>query len=233
MKITRIDVFGYDLHYAHGSYVMSGGRSVTALPSTVVRLQTDEGLTGWGEVCPLGATYLAGHAGGARAALREMAPALMGADPCNLALVNDRMDAALLGHGYAKSPVDMACWDLFGKATGRPVAALLGGRRQAAYPLYIAVPLGAAEEMAAYVQAKRASGIHRFQSGPYYTITGNTSTGVRRADYLGGPVLMPDGKRTVNQYLNPAAFAPGDLIRTRVVGARGYDLVAAPAGSPF
>jgi hypothetical protein len=52
------------------------------------------------------------------------------------------------------------------------------------------------------------SGIHRFQSGPYCTITGNTSTGVRRADYLGGPVLMPDGKRTVNQYLNPAAFAP-------------------------
>ena len=163
MKITRIDVFGYDLHYAHGSYVMSGGRSVTALPSTVVRLQADEGLTGWGEVCPLGATYLAGHAGGARAALREMAPALMGADPCNLALVNDRMDAALRGHGYAKSPVDMACWDLFGKATGRPVAALLGGRRQAAYPLYIAVPLGTAEEMAAYVQAKRAGGIHRFQ----------------------------------------------------------------------
>jgi L-alanine-DL-glutamate epimerase-like enolase superfamily enzyme len=163
MKITSIDIFGYDLHYAHGSYIMSGGRAVTALPSTVVRLQTDEGLTGWGEVCPLGATYLPGHAGGARAALREMAPAVLGMDPCNLALVNDRMDAALSGHGYAKSPMDMACWDVFGKATGRSVAALLGGRRQATYPLYIAVPLGTPDEMAAYVQTKKAGGIHRFQ----------------------------------------------------------------------
>jgi hypothetical protein len=52
------------------------------------------------------------------------------------------------------------------------------------------------------------SGINRFQSGPYYTISGNTSIGVRRADYLGGSVLLPEGQRSVNTYLNPAAFAP-------------------------
>ena len=120
MKITRIEVFGYELHYVHGSYVMSGGRVVTGLPSTVVRLATDGGLTGWGEVCPLGPAYLPAFAEGARAALRELAPAVAGLDPRNLGLINDRMDAALRGHGYAKSPIDIACWDLLGRAAGCP-----------------------------------------------------------------------------------------------------------------
>src|SRR3989304_5718300 len=80
MRIERIEVFGYDLHYIHGTYVMSGGRG-----------------------------------------------------------------------------------DSLGKATGQPVATLLGGRRQERFPLYIAVPLGGAEEMAHYVLDRRAEGIHRFQ----------------------------------------------------------------------
>ena len=50
------------------------------------------------------------------------------------------------------------------------------------------------------------SGINRFQTGPYYTITGNTSIGTRRAVYLGGPVLAP--QFSVTTYVNPAAFAP-------------------------
>jgi cis-L-3-hydroxyproline dehydratase len=163
MKIIRIDVFGYALRYAHGSYVMSGGRVVTDLPSTVVRVTTDEGHAGWGEVCPLGSAYLPAFAEGARAALRELAPVLLGMDPTNLALINDRMDAALRGHGYAKSPIDVACWDVLGKATGCSVSTLLGGRRQTRYPLYSAVPLGGPAEMAEYVAARRAEGVHRFQ----------------------------------------------------------------------
>jgi len=163
VRIERIEVFGYDLTYVHGSYVMSGGRVTTSLPSTVVRVVTDEGTDGWGEVCPLGSTYLPAFAGGARAALREMAPALLGADPCNLAVINEKMDWALLGHGYAKSAVDIACWDVFGRATAQPVATLLGGIRQESYPLYIAVPLGPAEEMVRYVLARKAEGIHHFQ----------------------------------------------------------------------
>ena len=163
MKIVRIDVFGYDLHYVYGSYVMSGGRVVSDPPSTVVRVATDEGPGGWGEVCPLGPAYLPAFAEGARAALRELAPALLGLDPCNLGLINDRMDSALRGHGYAKSPVDIACWDVLGKATGCSVSTLLGGRHQTRYPLYTAVPLGQAAEMAEFVAAHRAEGIHRFQ----------------------------------------------------------------------
>ena len=101
---------------------------------------------------------------GARAALRR---ARTGADRRSIrrepAVVNDALDAALLGHGYAKSALDVACWDLLGKATGRPVCVAARRAPPGAFPLYVAVPLGPAGEMAAYVAARRAEGIRRFQ----------------------------------------------------------------------
>ena len=163
MRITRVDVYAFELTYVHGSYVMSGGRIIGSLPSTLVRVGTDTGLQGWGEVCPLGNTYLAAHAGGARAALGLLAPAILGLDPSNLAAVNDAMDSVLMGHEYAKSPLDVACWDLTGRALGVSVTTLLGGLRQARFPLYMAVPLGPAGAMTEFVSARRAEGIHRFQ----------------------------------------------------------------------
>jgi L-alanine-DL-glutamate epimerase-like enolase superfamily enzyme len=161
--IARVDVFGYDLSYAHGRYVMSGGRAVDRLASTLVRVTTDDGVVGWGETCPLGTTYLPASAAGARAALGELAPALIGVDACNLAAVNDAMDRALAGHRYAKSAVDVACWDVLGRVAGRPVCELLGGRRADSFPLYVAIPLGRPDEMAAHVLALRAEGVRSFQ----------------------------------------------------------------------
>ena len=52
MEIVSVHVFGYNLRYAHGSYVMSGNRTIESLQSTVVRIESDEGLVGWGESCP-------------------------------------------------------------------------------------------------------------------------------------------------------------------------------------
>ena len=163
MHVARVDVYGYDLSYVHGTYVMSGGREIVSLPSTVVRVTADDGTQGFGETCPLGPAYLPAFGDGARAALRELSPALLGVDPRELAIVNDRLDSALLGHAYAKSAIDVACWDLLGKATAQPVCVLLGGRRQEAYPLYVAIPLGPPGEMAAHVRARRDEGIHHFQ----------------------------------------------------------------------
>ncbi|GGD73252.1 mandelate racemase/muconate lactonizing enzyme family protein [Caballeronia grimmiae] len=163
MKIAKIDVFNFDLTYIHGTYTMSGGRDITSLPSTMVRVTSDSGHDGWGEVCPLGSAYLPQHASGARAALELLAPALIGLDPTNISKVYDTMDSVLMGHSYAKSPIDVACWDLTGKAWGASVADMLGGVRQERFPLYFAVPLGSPEEMVNYVLARREEGIHRFQ----------------------------------------------------------------------
>ena len=162
--IERIDVYGYELTYAHGDYVMSSGREITRLPSTVVRITTSDGAEGFGEVCPLGSTYLPAFGEGARAALREIAPALIGADATKLAEIHRRMDARLRGHEYAKSALDVACWDVFGRLVGKPVSALLGGALQTELPLYVAVPLGAPERMAEFVDRERSAGVRNFQA---------------------------------------------------------------------
>jgi cis-L-3-hydroxyproline dehydratase len=163
VRVTRVDVYGYDLRYAHGDYVMSDGRRTTSLPSTLVRISTRDGVTGWGEVCPLGPTYLEGFAGGARAALAEIAPALLGADPRDLADVHRRMDLTLRGYAYAKSPIDVACWDILGQSAGLPLSVLLGGTRQQRFPLYEAIPLNAPEAMAEQMAARKRAGIRHFQ----------------------------------------------------------------------
>jgi L-alanine-DL-glutamate epimerase-like enolase superfamily enzyme len=163
MRIERIEIYGYDLRYAHGEYVMSGARTVTALPSTLVRVVADTGAEGWGETCPLGPAYLEAFAGGARAALRELAPVLLGVEACNLGAVWDAMDGALRGHLYAKAAVDIACWDLLGHTLDVPVSTLLGGVRSPEFPLYVAIPLGPAEAMVEHVRARREQGVRHFQ----------------------------------------------------------------------
>ena len=161
--IERVEVYGYELTYAHGSYVMSEGRVLDALQSTIVRVVTADGLAGHGEVCPLGTRYLPAFAEGARAALREICPALVGVDAANLAAVGAAMDGALLGHAYAKSPIDVACWDILGRRAGLPLYALLGGLRAESFPLYVAVPLAPVDEMARFVEARMAEGVRHFQ----------------------------------------------------------------------
>src|SRR5262249_56180999 len=75
---------------------------------------------------------------------------------------NRRMDAALKGHPYVKSGIDMACWDILGKATGQPVCVLLGGRYGDDFGLYRAISQEQAETMAARVAGYRAEGYRPF-----------------------------------------------------------------------
>ena len=62
MKITRIRAYRVELPLREGSYKWSGGKSVTVFDSTIVAVETDEGVTGYGEVCPLGPFYLPAYA---------------------------------------------------------------------------------------------------------------------------------------------------------------------------
>jgi L-alanine-DL-glutamate epimerase-like enolase superfamily enzyme len=163
MKITRILAYRVELPLHEGSYKWSGGKSVTVFDSTIVRVETDTGLAGHGEVCPLGPFYLPAYAGGVRAGLRELGPHLLGEDPRQLARLNRRMDAALKGHPYVKSGLDIACWDLLGQAAGLPVCELLGGRYAEDVPLYRAISQESPEAMAAKVAGYRAEGYRRFQ----------------------------------------------------------------------
>lgn len=163
MKITRIVAYRVELPLHETSYKWSGGKSVTVFDSTIVGVETDTGLIGYGEVCPLGPFYLPAYADGVRAGLRELAPHLLGEDPRQLARLNRKMDAALKGHPYVKSGIDIACWDILGQATTMPVCELLGGRYGEDFHLYRAISQESPEQMAARVAAYRAEGYRRFQ----------------------------------------------------------------------
>jgi cis-L-3-hydroxyproline dehydratase len=163
MRITQIRVYQVDLPLLEGAYNWSNRNSVSVFDSTVVAIETDQGLTGHGEVCPLGPAYLPSYAAGARAGIAELAPALIGLDPCALGVVNRRMDQALRGHPYVKSALDVACWDLLGKACGQSVCQLLGGRQGDDFALYRAISQDAPEAMAESVARYRGEGYAKFQ----------------------------------------------------------------------
>lgn len=163
MKITRLFAHRVELPLHEGSYKWSGGKSVTVFDSTVVGVETDTGMVGYGEVCPLGPFYLPAYAEGVRAGLRELAPHLIGMDPRELTKLNDRMDAALKGHPYVKSGIDIACWDLLGQASGLPVCTLMGGRFGEKVRLYRAISQEDPEVMAKKVAGYKAEGYTRFQ----------------------------------------------------------------------
>lgn len=163
MKIVKVFAHKVELPLREGSYKWSGGKSVTVFDSTIVGVETDTGMVGFGEVCPLGPFYLPAYADGVRAGIRELAPHLVGLDPRELLKINQHMDAALKGHPYVKSGIDIACWDILGQATGLPVCILLGGRFGEAVQLYRAISQEAPERMAANVAQYRSEGYTRFQ----------------------------------------------------------------------
>jgi L-alanine-DL-glutamate epimerase-like enolase superfamily enzyme len=98
-----------------------------------------------------------------RAGVRELGPHLLGEDPRQLGKLNRKMDAALKGHPYVKSGIDIACWDILGQAAGMPVCELLGGCYGEDFPLYRAISQESPEQMAARVANYRAEGYRRFQ----------------------------------------------------------------------
>ncbi len=163
MVIKAIRAYQIDLPLYEGSYKWSGGKSVSVFDSTVIEIETNEGVTGWGEVCPLGPFYLPAYAAGVRAGILELGPHLIGFDPCEISVLNCRMDSALQGHPYVKSGIDMACWDILGKVAGLPVCTLLGGRSGQDVTLYRAISQESPDEMAEKVGKYRAEGYRRFQ----------------------------------------------------------------------
>jgi cis-L-3-hydroxyproline dehydratase len=188
MKIARITAYRVELPLVEGSYKWSGGKSVSVFDSTIVGVETECGLIGYGEVCPLGPFYLPAYAEGVRTGLRELGPHLLGFDPRELSKLNHRMDAALKGHPYVKSGIDIACWDILGKATGLPVCLLMGGRFGESVRLYRAISQQAPDEMAKNVQGYREQGYTRFQ----LKVGGDPDTDIERIRAVRAMLLPTD-----------------------------------------
>ncbi|MBT7524898.1 MAG: mandelate racemase/muconate lactonizing enzyme family protein [Candidatus Marinimicrobia bacterium] len=163
MKIKRIMAYQVDLPLHEGSYKWSGGKSVDVFDSTIVAVETDDGLIGYGECCPLGPFYLPAYGAGVRTGIKELGPHLIGQNPIETGKLNQLMDQCLKGHPYVKSPIDIACWDIKGQVAGMPVCEMLGGRYGDDFILYRAISQIEPEAMAANVKKYRDEGYRRFQ----------------------------------------------------------------------
>ncbi len=161
MKITNITLWSVDLT-SHETYYMAEGKTCATVETHVLCLETDTGLKGWGEVCPI-PHYLPAFAKGVPSAAAEMAPEILGISPFGVDAPMRKLDGFLIGHDHAKSIVDMALWDLFGKAVGQPLYALLGGRTRRDMPLYHSITCIAPDEMARIAKEAYATGIRQFQ----------------------------------------------------------------------
>ncbi len=193
MKITRLTLWRVALT-SLVDYHMAAGKSCATVDSVALRVDTDAGLTGWGEVCPI-PRYLPAYAGGVAPALAELAPVLIGADPIGPEALMARADAWLPGHAYAKSALDIALWDLTAQAAGLPLHRLLGGRASADLPLYHSITCVAPDEMARIAREAYAAGIRQFQAK--LGASGDWSTDVERLAKLReavgpGPLVYGD-----------------------------------------
>jgi cis-L-3-hydroxyproline dehydratase len=201
MRISGIQAYRVELPLHEGAYKWSGGNEVRVFDSTVVAIETDQGITGYGEICPLGPAYLPAYAAGARTGIGELAPNLIGLNPTEIGAINRRMDQAMRGHPYVKSAIDMACWDILGKAARQPVAALLGGRYGDDFPLYRAISQDAPEAMAAMVSKYRGEGYTKFQ----LKVGGEPDTDIARINAVAkklqpGDVLIADANTGWTQH---------------------------------
>ena len=140
-----------------------GGITTTALGSaafsdyTIVFVETDAGITGLGEVASVFKR---------RGKLLQydlenvLAPAVIGEDPFRISWLVQKMDHALDGDEEAKAGIEMALWDILGKALDAPVYNLLGGKVRERIPLSYSIPFGAPKDMADLAREKVKAG-HR------------------------------------------------------------------------
>jgi len=161
MKIIGLDLYQFDIPINEPKTFAN--RTYDSFDNTVVCIRTDTEHVGWAEICPIASTYQPEHALGVRAAIEEMAPGLIGLDPTQTIVVNNAMNNWLMGSLNAKSAIDIACWDLVGKAFNKPLFQMIGGALQEKAKGYCAVELNDTNQIAIDIANYRNKGYRHFQ----------------------------------------------------------------------
>src|SRR6185369_16789327 len=127
MHISRIETFAVRIPLKPERRMISALGQHTVSEYVIVRVHTDAGIDGVGE-----ATVTPRWSGetvwGTKAVIDQLfTPLLLGCDPANVVEIDRRMDKACAHNWFAKSAIEMASWDIQGRAAGKPVYELLGG----------------------------------------------------------------------------------------------------------
>lgn len=127
MKIIAVETIPVLIPVVPKLAIRASGGYHTASPFLIVKVHTDEGITGLGEVSCTPIWSGEDHFTAARFIDALLAPALVGQDPTEIQRLTLRMHRALAGNPFTKSGIEMALWDILGKVAGLPVYKLLGG----------------------------------------------------------------------------------------------------------
>jgi L-Ala-D/L-Glu epimerase len=127
MKITHVETFPVRIPLKPARHMITALGSHTESRYLLVRIGTDAGIDGVGEATVM-PTWSGETIWGAQALVeRIFKPLLIGCDPSDIAAIDRRLDGATRHNWFAKAAVEMACWDIQGKAANKPVYELLGG----------------------------------------------------------------------------------------------------------
>ena len=127
MKITHIETYPVEIAIKRERWMISSLGRHRVSRYLLVRVVTDAGVEGAGEAT-VSARWSGETVWTAQAMIdRVFAPALVDCDPCDIVEIDRRMDALAAHNWFAKSAIEMACWDIRGKVENRPVYELLGG----------------------------------------------------------------------------------------------------------
>lgn len=171
MKIQRITPIAVSMPMKQA--IKMAGVALTSADNVLVKIETDDGVVGWGEAAS--APSMTGETvESMMAAIRHLVPLLLGSGVEDIAAVSRRMDRALYGNNGAKSAVEIALHDILGKARGQPLFELLGGRRREKIPMLRMI--AASETAADVAEAERA------KAEGYVAFKVKVGTGDPRAD---------------------------------------------------
>ncbi len=163
MKITRIRLYQTGLPYVGGTYGWGAGNVIDTAVASVIVIDTDAGVQGCGEFTPCGENYMQAYSAGVPAMLRMVGPNLLGEDPRDVARIEALMDHFVLGHGYAKAPIDAACWDILGTSLDAPLWRLWGGKLTDGMPMYRVIPQASKVDTVTALDRLRDVGYRQFQ----------------------------------------------------------------------
>ena len=163
MKVSRITFYSVSLDTGTNltRYVADQSRSL--LETMIVRMETDDGLVGWGELCSAPSYYLPELAAATFGGAIHVAPLILNRDPRQIRCLYHEVSQALRGHGNSKAALDMALWDLAAKAAGLPLVDFWGGRAAQDMPVFAVIRIGPWAEMAGLLAEFRGQGYSLFQ----------------------------------------------------------------------
>ena len=162
MKITNLELSHISIPFAQPYKLSKTYGTLHEAHAVIFRVFTDEGIVGLGEADPM-SPFTAETPASVMTVTRDMiAPHLIGQDPNRIAMVESTLDDVIDGNLTARGAVNMALYDIIGKANDLPVHTLIGGRRHATLPLLFGVGSGTPDETIAAIQAQMETGCRCF-----------------------------------------------------------------------